>query len=267
MSNDDRLPIKRKAMSILGTALAWYAAKVRRAAAEQGAAPLPRTTVGMNRTDSAALAISRWMFPHEPLRVVFQDRPPPSLDSFEHPLSNVPEDATLRAWPKLQETERRLAVAVWAMWRTEPESGEHRVLAEDLVGAFFYSFEAAVQVLKEEMEARRVRFEPWISAHPNNTVSLRGIRTIRMLAVHVEDIRSQSGLSVSVVAGRGGTITRNWHLPPLTPEARRTLRSPKLSEDELDAWKELRADRSAGSVMEQALKDLRQIVFDAQQLV
>lgn len=258
-------------MSIIDCAFAWYAARVRQALARKGGASRTETVVDKNRGDSAAMEIVRWMFPDDArrLRIVSQDGPPPSLDVFEHPLSNVPEGATLRAWTKLQETERRLAVAVWAMWRTEPESGEHRVLAEDLVGAFFYSFEAVVQVLKEEIEALRGQewFRQWIAAHPNSTVTLRGIRTIRTFAVHVDDIRSDSGVSISVVAGRGGTITRGWRLPWLTPEALRDLKSPKLTEDELDAWKELRANWPAAYLMEQALKDLRQIISDAQQLV
>lgn len=220
--------------------------------------------------DAYAVEIIQRMFPRDAqrLRIVRGGGPPPSLDSFEHGVSNVPPDAKLKAWQKVQETERRLAVATWAMARTDPHSGEHRVLAEDLVGAYFYAAEATVQVLKEETEIVRGKgwFDPWIAGHPQNTIVLRGIRTIRTLAVHVEDIRSSSGISISVVRGHGGTVTRFWRLPWLTPDALRALKGPKLKETDLDAWKKLRAEWPAGYLMERALTDLRQIVLDAENL-
>lgn len=225
---------------------------------------------GRGQADADAIRIIQGMFPEEMgrLRVVHQDGAPPALDRFEHKLSNVPQGAKLKAWAKVQEVERRHAVAVWAMWRTEPETGEHHVLAEDAVGAFFYAFEAAIQILKDETEPvlGRGRFDGWIAAHPNNTLTFRSIRTIRHLAVHVEDIRSGGGLSISVVKGHGGTVTRFWHAPNLTAELLASLRSSKIRPDELDAYKELRKQRSVGSLMEQALKDLRQIISDAEQL-
>lgn len=250
-------------MSLLRTFLKQFAKRARRDNTPP-VTPNPSSQV-QRPNDLPGLWAARLLFPQdaERLRKVFQDGPPPSLDSFEHPISNVPTGATLKAWAKLQETERRLAVARWAMWRTEPETGQHRVLAEDLVAAYFYSFEAVVQVLADELG--RGWLAGWLMNHPNNSLVLRGTRTIRTLAVHVEDVRSESGVTISVVKGRGGTVSRMWRLPWLTEEAFRSLDRPKLGEHELDAWKEIRGKHTAGALMEQALRDLRQIVFDAEQ--
>ena len=95
---------------------------------------------------------------------------------------------------------------------------------------------------------------------------LRAIRTIRTFAVQAGDLLTKGDISISVVRGHGGTITRLWRLPRLTPENLQALRRPKLRLDELDAWNSLREHRPAGALLQDALSDLRQIVFDAEKL-
>lgn len=258
-------------MSVLWSAVRRAVAGMReRRARESPSDPVQREVLRQDPVNDYMMRITEGLFPNDAknLRRVVQDGPPPDLDNFEHKLAVVPVGAKLKAWAKLQETERRLAVAIWAMWRTEPESGKHRVLAEDLVGSFFHSFEATVQVLKEEMVSRKGKgwFDPWILAHANSTVTLRGIRTVRTLAVHVEDIRSDSAVVISIVKGRGGTLMRQWRLPTLTAANLGALNTPKLKEADLAAWEELRGKWAAGTLMENALKDLRSIVFDAERV-
>ncbi len=249
-------------MSFLKEALKWLRATYRDAQVRDIHSGITEPTT------RATIDITRGLFPDEPLERVFLDGPPPSLDDFEHKRSNVPTGARLKAWGKVREAERRLEVAIWAMWRTEPDTGKHKVLAEDQVGAFFYAVEAAIQVLKEEMGAIRGNtwFERWLANHPSSTMSLRAVRTIRTFAVHAGELLTRGDISISVVKGHGGTITRLWRLPELTPENLQALRRPKLRVDELDAWNKLRQHRPAGAILEDALTDLRQIVFDAEQL-
>lgn len=230
----------------------------------------PATRPHSARADHSARSIIERIFPGEvgQLRVIHQDGPPPSLDAFEYKLAPVPDGARLKAWAKLQEVERRLAVASWAMWRTEPETGEHAILAQDAIGACLYAFEATLQVLKDELERRLGRnwFDPWLSQHRSNSLTLRSLRTVRHLAVHVGDVRSEGGVSISVVKGHGGTVTWHWNLPWLTEEMLASLHSPRITNGELEAYRDLRRKWPAAHLMEQALGDLRQIVFDAEQL-
>lgn len=228
----------------------------------------PEELAGLNPTQRFMLEIGNAIIRQadDRLERVYEDGPPPSLDDFPHKKSSVPENAKLKAWAKLKETERWMTMTGWAMWRTEPILGINRVLAEDMVSGFFYAFEATVQVLKEEAQSIKGKnwFDPWLKSHSRNSLKLRGLRTVRSLAVHIEDIRTSSDFSVSSVLGKPSTVSRVWRLPRITKENFDALTSPKVTVDELPAWAEVCGKHHAGTIMNDGFDDLRQVLVDAE---
>jgi hypothetical protein len=193
--------------------------------------------------------------------------PAPQLDAFQYALTARPASAKRRAWAKLQECERRLSVADWAMQGTDPVTGKNRTLAEDLVTAMFYSVEATIQVLKEEVDGVKGRgaFDQWLSLHPSHSLTLRAVRTIRHFSVHVAPLEPASSLEIPLFPRPSEPfVRRKWLLPEITPPQLGSLRNPKITLAELPAWNALRAKEPASALLQRVLRDLYSIVLDSE---
>jgi len=193
--------------------------------------------------------------------------PAPQLDAFQYAFTARPASAKRRAWAKLQESERRLSMADWAMQGTDPVTGKNRTLAEDLVTAMFYSVESTIQVLKEEVDSIRGRgaLDQWLSLHPSHSLPLRAVRTIRNFSVHVSALQPSSSLEIPLFPGPSEPfVKRKWLLPEITPLQLDSLRNPKLNHAELPPWNALRAKEPASALLEQVLRNLYSIVLDSE---
>jgi len=177
---------------------------------------------------------------------------PPSLDNFSHPLTGRPAGVRRRAWLKLEECERRLAVASWAMNGTDPVTGRNHVLAEDCLTAFFQSFEVTLQILKEEIDWKSVRltFETWLNSLSAYTLPVRVLRTIRHFTVHIGDLRASSSMAIPVFPKSNEPfVSRTWLLPGLDAAHLKMLKSPKMTSKDLPTWNQLRKSRLAQEIL------------------
>ena len=185
---------------------------------------------------------------------------PPCFDDFTHPLKAAPLGAKKRSWLKLNECERRLAIADWAMEGTDQFSGRNHVLAEDMITAFFLSFEATFQILKEELTSVP-NFDGWLQRLSAYTLPVRCLRTIRNFAAHIGETKAGSSLSIPLFPGPSEPfVSRRWALPQLEAGQLDSLKSPKITLSDLPAWETLCAQKSAQELLTQAVLDLRRIL-------
>lgn len=167
-----------------------------------------------------------------------------------------------RAGAKLQETERRWVMFDWATFMIH-ERGRNEALFRDLASAFLLSFEATLQVAKEE--GGIADFETWLRARPAYDLITRGLRTLRHLEAHVRpgvftaDHASQVH-SRFAHSALGGTIGWRWEAISGADLAKVTTRNSKLAVTELDDWNVKAADLLALGLMRHGLASLKAIL-------
>jgi hypothetical protein len=190
----------------------------------------------------------------------------PDLEGFRYQIARRPATAVLRAWSKLEETERRLAVFRWVVQVTDPNQPQHHTLLDDCESAFLMAFEATLGFVEDQFKAEGVRpvFGDWLKAHqvgrPEDQL-LRGIRTLRHLEAHV---RAELPHSLVVVVAERPRVKRQWQLPPLSEKHLSMLRSPRLDVSDLEAWNDSVRRHSAEELMARGLSELNMIVRDAE---
>jgi hypothetical protein len=188
------------------------------------------------------------------------------LDHLEYLIVHRPKTSPLRAWGKLQETERRWAMFDWAT-HVIREPNRCVMLINDFATAFLLSFEATLQVLKAEAKLPQP-FEAWLRTLPDNDLVCRGLRTLRHLEAHVRT----GTLAVSRVAigssrfasGGGPGSTIPWLFPEMTAsDISVALQTPRITLAELPAWNTIATQTPAVQVMRQGLTSLTKIVVAA----
>jgi hypothetical protein len=191
----------------------------------------------------------------------------PDLDKFAYKHAIRPSGASLRAWPKLEETERRLAVFSWVTAITDPNQPQYHTFLDDCETGFLMAFEATLQFLKDQFKVDGVQppFEEWLKLHQagrSEDIFLRGIRTLRHLEAHV---RAELPHSLIVVVASRPHVKRQWQLPPLTEAHLDKLWTPRLEAADLTTWNRCVESTSAEDVMTRALSELADVVEDAEQ--
>lgn len=171
-------------------------------------------------------------------------------------------DRLPRTAGKLRETERRRIMFDWATFMIhQPRRNES--LFRDFASAFFKSFEAMLQVLRDERAISH--FEGWLRAQPTYDAVCRGLRTLRHLEAHAQPgkfnpshaAKTHSRFSHSAT---GGTI--GWRWEPILPRdlARVTSRNSKLAASELDEWNGQCEEMLALGLMRHGLQALNSLV-------
>lgn len=186
------------------------------------------------------------------------------LDELPYVCVRRPVDATLRAWDKAEEAERRWAMFDWATFVITSPTRNVRLM-QDLSSAYLMSFEATIQILKDE--GRCDGSEDWLKAREAYNLTVRGLRCLRNLDAHIRtgrlvnrsDRQTASRFANVMI---GGTIT--WQWPKITDETFASLRSPKLGSTELAAFNSVVEEQSALEVMRAALMSLHEILLAAE---
>ena len=179
-----------------------------------------------------------------------------------------PSNATLLAWDKLSETERRLDAFDWAAMVVQ-HPRRCTLLINDLAFAFILSFETTLQVLGHEFQLA-VPFERWLSSRREYDVRCRGIRTLRNLEAHIRAGQIVAGVGRGAYSRfYGGHYQAHgvaWRLPSLSSsEVGRLKRHGRKIEDaELLSWNALIDAEGATDSMREALISLASIVAAAQ---
>ena len=167
-----------------------------------------------------------------------------------------------RAGAKLQETERRWVMFDWATFMIH-ERGRNEALFRDLASAYLFSFEATLQVAREE--GGIANFKAWLMARPAYDLVARGLRTLRHLEAHVRPgafsadhesrVHSRFAHSAS-----GGTIGWRWESISSQALAQVTSTHSKLAVAELDDWNVKANELLALGLMRHGLAALKAIL-------
>jgi hypothetical protein len=188
--------------------------------------------------------------------------PLPDFTNFSYSIVTPPEPAKGRGWDKLKECERRLALYRWAERLNAPPKGTHilgepphKVFLDDCLSAFLLTLEAALQYTEDQFKkcgielrdrkSNKISFSYWVRKQRAHDRYMRGLRTLRHFAAHVEIKPTRVGVtfivparSMAVIAGRPevpeppdaeGGIAHRWQLPHLTRADLETLDTPLLN--------------------------------------
>lgn len=158
------------------------------------------------------------------------------IDQLDYVIVRRPSNATLRAWAKAEETERRWTMFDWATWAI-PERDRNIRLLRDFASAFLMSFEATLQVLKHECSIARL--DDWLGKQAAYDLTCRGLRTLRHLEAHIRPghvAASQNMTAISRFANTsaGGQIAWTWAGIELADL--KALDYPRIEEAELAQW-------------------------------
>jgi hypothetical protein len=195
----------------------------------------------------------------------------PNLENTAYRFALQPAGSEVRAWSKLKECERRLAVYQWAV-AVNGGAANRRVLLNDSVNAFLWSYEATIQFLKDQYELKHGKstFMTWFSAQSHCDLHVKGLRTLRHFEAHVEAKPAGRKLVRVINESLGsGPPTRasgkdSWVLAQLDPVDLSKLRTPTLDSSELATWNSLVTNSDAGSVFEHGVDRLKHILEAAE---
>ena len=189
------------------------------------------------------------------------------FSSFSYSIAQTPTSPKLRAWPKLQECERRLVFYRWVKELKDVKT-RYRLLHDDAVSAFLLSFEVTLQFMKDQFkqEASTQNFDGWVDALAEHDLIVRGIRTLRLLEAHV--MEKPTGIVVTgqiqdhLPSGRSeSAVSPPRHtLSVLQKADLAMLNRPRLEESELPLWNAHVQATEIDAVFDYALRQLKTIL-------
>lgn len=200
----------------------------------------------------------------------------PDFDRFQYCIVTPPLTAKARGWDKLQEAERRLRLYRWAEDLNDPRQPQQRVFLDDCLTAFLLSFEAALQFVGDQLNERkgdpnRSFFATWLGNLEAYDLQVRGLRTLRHFAAHVEIKPAES--EIVAIAGRrsGGlsatSVSRRWRLPQLDSHDLARLTSRPLPPNDLQSWNALAARTDVAEILEHGLEQAERILLEAETIL
>lgn len=197
----------------------------------------------------------------------------PDLERYTCRIVLPPRAPHLNAWPKAQEAERRLEWLRWAESINDPRTPEHRILLDDCLSAFLLTYEACFQFADDQIGKARGKqaFSLWLKAHALHDLSVRGVRTLRHFAAHVEMKPASRAISLviggSLPDGRSATtVSTRWRLPHISADDLRKLSRPRIAVEELPEWHRLVESQDAQTLLAGALGKLNSLLTDAELL-
>jgi hypothetical protein len=157
----------------------------------------------------------------------------------------------------------------------DPAKAQHRLLLDDTISAFLLSYEATLQFLKEQLENARTNmsFNNWLNNQPQYDVFMRGLRTLRQFAAHIE-VKPTSSKIVVVIGGSrpDGTsatdFSRTWKLPGLSQSDLDKLRpQSKLNAPDLNDWNALVEQSNIETIFKEGLFRLKEVLDKAESIL
>jgi hypothetical protein len=202
----------------------------------------------------------------------------PDFEAFNYQTAIAPPGSKVTAWNKLRECERRLEMYRWIEKLTDPAKAQHRVMLNDAVSAFLLTFEATLQFLKNQIEAKhqnstpQFKFWDWVRRQTQYDVMVRGLRALRHFEAHVENIQKPSEIFVAIGGGQPKdtsdvSVSRTWKLPQLHKADLEKLHSSPLREPELSDWNTIAAGSDVAGVFADGLQKLKRILEIAEIMV
>jgi len=190
----------------------------------------------------------------------------PIFQNYAYTIAVEPLGSRVRAWGKLRECERRLEMYRWIEGLDQPPRAEHRILLDDMVGAFLLSFEAVLQFLRTQyrLAGAQPDFYVWLVQQPSYDVTMKGLRTIRHLEAHIKEKQTRSAM----VASPPGYFERTWRLPDLSQSDLSIMRQPTpILAVDLPDWNRLVDSSDVLSVCTDGLIKLRDILYTTESMV
>lgn len=187
----------------------------------------------------------------------------PDFEHFSYTLVKQPQPAKLLAWSKLKECERRLTMYKWVEQNNNPARPHQLVLLNDALSAFLLSFEAAIQHVADQYDARGIApaFGQWLVQQPENNELVKGVRTLRHLEAHVQSY-PVAGHIKAVIGGGPSSITRRWSLQELQINDIQRLDRPKLkTSSDLATWNSLVQSHNVNTLLSDALDRLNTLML------
>jgi hypothetical protein len=162
----------------------------------------------------------------------------------------------------------------WVERLNDPRTPQHRVLLDDCVSAFLLTFEATLQFVNDQFLKRgnMPSFNTWLAQLPRYDLYLKGLRTLRHFAAHIE-IKPTPSLIIAVIGeslpnGTSETsVSRRWQLPELQLSDLQKLRTPTLQPNDLPTWNALVERESIVSIFTRGLHQLRNILLEAEKIL
>jgi hypothetical protein len=195
---------------------------------------------------------------------------PPDLENFAYKIAVAPSASRVCAWGKLRECERRIELVKWAESLNDPRLAERRVFLYDSVSGFLLTFEATIQILKNQWDMSvKGDFFDWLKSLSEYDLHMRGLRTLRHFEAHVESRPVTSLVSLHFKSGFGvrkspPNVTRMWTLKPLQKSDLDKLRNSPLPEAELSDWNSLVSRVDVRGVFVHGLGQLKKILENAE---
>jgi len=214
--------------------------------------------------------------------------PLPDFTNFSYKIVTPPDRPKGIGWEKLQECERRLILYKWAEQINYPGRTphnlplpQHRVFLDDCLSAFLTTYEAALQFAGKQLW--RYRKTPswtlngWLKSLPEHDLQVRGWRTLRHFAAHVEiktarrkiEVRAEKAVEIRPKYWRvaESTLSPTWMLPELNRTALKKLDRPQLDASDLPAWNTLVGSQDAALILEHGLRQAQEILLAAEKLL
>ena len=198
----------------------------------------------------------------------------PDFSSISYRFVCPPKSPRIPAWDKLHECERRLEFYKWAESLNDPAKAQHRIILDDSFSAFLLTYEATIQYIRESFKKSQIapKLDNWLLNQPQYGIICKGLRTLRHLEAHIQDIPIMSLVKVAIGGGyRNGTsatnVSRIWRLPPMDKSKLNKLHAPAIKPSDLTYWNTLVEKQPARDLLEDAVLMLADILKSAEQVV
>ena len=183
----------------------------------------------------------------------------------------APADARLRAWPKLEELERRWLHFEWFLLGVAKKPHGIRSLLDDAARSYLLTFEAALQIMGDQLfpgKKSSQRLTKWLRSLPPDKydITCRGLRTLRHAEAHIRSGNLEivgSQLQSSLLSG-GGADMLPWCFPKLVEGEMPAVIA--LYDGEIAEWNRLCESNLAGTLMRRGVKRVFEIVKLAEEL-
>ena len=197
----------------------------------------------------------------------YDDVPLPAFDFLE-PRYILPDSARrLKSWSRAAEVERRLDHFEWISHVARTPRGIE-TLVVDLATAYLLSFESALQLLQQERfpKGSSPSFEGWLRPLSPNDLTVRGIRTMRHLEAHVRagSLTQRQVGGHSRFGGSEGGTSIGWRWAPVTHAEFGSLRTPRITEEELPDWNARLEAELIMDIMRLGVEHLRDIFIEGE---
>jgi len=188
------------------------------------------------------------------------------IENYTYTIALAPIPATLRAWAKLREVERRIFYLKDAMSKNRPIKPLTTFIS-DAASSFLMTFEATIQICGEEFIHQRSE-GAWDMWQKNSAelayLIVRGLRTLRHLEAHVVSRRAKR-LTIAKLGMELPNVSDYHYFDMLNEPTLRMLKRPKIDQNELPNWNSFIEQHTIVKVCEDGLRKLAHFISVTEQ--